>query len=64
VPEEQNKTLLKPIVLANITRDMDIWYGEIFGPAAVIHVVDSADEAVELANDTDYGLTGGVISET
>jgi acyl-CoA reductase-like NAD-dependent aldehyde dehydrogenase len=62
-PEGQNKTLLKPVVLTEITRDMDIWYGEIFGPAAVIHIVGSADEAVELANDTDYGLTGGVISE-
>ncbi len=62
-PEGQNETLLKPMVLTEITRDMDIWYGEIFGPATVIHVVDSADEAVELANDTDYGLTGGVISE-
>jgi vanillin dehydrogenase len=51
------------MVLTDITRDMDGWYGEIFGPAVVIHVVDSADEAVELANDTDYGLTGGVISE-
>jgi acyl-CoA reductase-like NAD-dependent aldehyde dehydrogenase len=61
--EGQNKTLLKPMVLTEITRDMDIWYGEIFGPATVIHVVGSADEAVELANDTDYGLTGGVISE-
>jgi acyl-CoA reductase-like NAD-dependent aldehyde dehydrogenase len=62
-PEGQNKTLLKPMVLTEITRDMDIWYGEIFGPATVIHIVGSADEAVELANDTDYGLTGGVISE-
>jgi acyl-CoA reductase-like NAD-dependent aldehyde dehydrogenase len=62
-PEGQNKTLLKPMVLTEITRDMDIWYGEIFGPATVIHIVGSPDEAVELANDTDYGLTGGVISE-
>jgi acyl-CoA reductase-like NAD-dependent aldehyde dehydrogenase len=35
---------------------------EIFGPAVVIHPVDSAEAAIDLANDTDYGLTGGVIS--
>jgi acyl-CoA reductase-like NAD-dependent aldehyde dehydrogenase len=41
---------------------MDIFGSEIFGPAAVIHPVDSTDAAIELANDTEYGLTGGVIS--
>lgn len=56
-------TLLKPVLLSDITKDMDIFYGEIFGPATVVHVVDTVDEAVSLANDTEYGLTGGVISE-
>ncbi|MFC2254966.1 aldehyde dehydrogenase family protein [Labrys portucalensis] len=56
-------TLLKPMLLADITKDMDIFYGEIFGPATVVHVVDTIDEAVALANDSEYGLTGGVISE-
>jgi vanillin dehydrogenase len=41
---------------------MDIYAAEIFGPATVIHPVDSAQAAIDLANDTDYGLTGGVIS--
>ena len=40
-----------------------IYYDEIFGPATVVHVVDSTDEAVALANDTPYGLTAGVITE-
>jgi len=61
--EGEQRTLLKPIVLTNVTKDMEIWYDEIFGPATVIYVVDSADEAIALANDTEYGLTGGVISE-
>ncbi|MFJ8025245.1 aldehyde dehydrogenase family protein [Streptomyces sp. NPDC096311] len=38
-------------------------YDEIFGQATVIHVVDSADEAVTPANDTPYGQTAGVITE-
>jgi acyl-CoA reductase-like NAD-dependent aldehyde dehydrogenase len=41
---------------------MDIFRSEIFGPATVIHPVDSAEAAIDLANDTEYGLTGGVIS--
>ena len=41
---------------------MDIFASEIFGPATVIHPVDSAEAAIDMANDTEYGLTGGVIS--
>jgi vanillin dehydrogenase len=57
-----NETLIGPVVLSDVTPDMDIYASEIFGPAVVIHPVDSTDAAIELANDTDYGLTGGVIS--
>ena len=57
-----NGTLIAPVVLTDVTTDMDIYGSEIFGPAVVIHPVDSTDAAVDLANDTDYGLTGGVIS--
>lgn len=61
--EGEHKALVRPVLLTDVTEDMEIFYGEIFGPATVIHVVDSAEEAIELANDTDYGLTAGVISE-
>lgn len=61
--EGDEKTLIKPVLLADITKDMDVYYGEIFGPATVLHIVDTVDEAVALANDTDYGLTAGVVSE-
>ena len=60
--EGPNETLIRPVVLNNVTRDMDIYASEIFGPAVVIHAVDSTDAAIDLANDTEYGLTGGVIS--
>ena len=49
-------------MLTDVTTDMDIYAAEIFGPATVIHPVDSAEAAIDLANDTEYGLTGGVIS--
>jgi acyl-CoA reductase-like NAD-dependent aldehyde dehydrogenase len=57
-----NGTLVSPVVLTDVTTDMDIFASEIFGPATVIHPVGSAEAAIELANNTEYGLTGGVIS--
>jgi len=49
-----------PTVFTDVTRDMTIAREEIFGPVLVIIPYDSEDEAVEIANDTDYGLAGGV----
>jgi acyl-CoA reductase-like NAD-dependent aldehyde dehydrogenase len=60
--EGPNRTLIRPVVLTDVTAGMDIFASEIFGPATVIHPVDSTQAAIDLANDTDYGLTGGVIS--
>jgi acyl-CoA reductase-like NAD-dependent aldehyde dehydrogenase len=60
--EGPNGTLIRPVVLTGVTTDMDIFGSEIFGPATVIHPVDSTEAAIDLANDTEYGLTGGVIS--
>ena len=41
---------------------MDAYSEEIFGPVAVVYGVDSVDEAVELANDVGFGLSGSVWS--
>jgi acyl-CoA reductase-like NAD-dependent aldehyde dehydrogenase len=60
--EGPNATLIGPVVLTDVTTDMAIYASEIFGPAVVVHPVDSTDAAIDLANDTEYGLTGGVIS--
>jgi len=51
-----------PTVFSDVTRDMTIAREEIFGPVLVIMPYDTEDEAVEIANDTDYGLAGGVWS--
>ncbi len=53
---------VRPTVFTSVTRDMTIARDEIFGPVLVIIPYDSEDEAVEIANDTDYGLAGGVWS--
>ena len=49
-----------PTVLANCRPEMEIMRKEIFGPVAPIAVVDSLEEAVHQANDTEYGLTSSL----
>ncbi len=53
---------VQPTVFSSVTRDMTIAREEIFGPVLSIMPYDSEDEAIEIANDTIYGLAGGVWS--
>jgi len=51
---------VKPTVFAGVSNDMTIAREEIFGPVLSIIPYDSEDEAIEIANDTPYGLSGYV----
>lgn len=51
---------VKPTVFAEVTNDMTIAREEIFGPVLVIIGYDDIDDAVAIANDTEYGLAGFV----
>ncbi|MDA4106222.1 aldehyde dehydrogenase family protein [Mycolicibacterium holsaticum] len=51
---------VKPTVFANVRNDMTIAREEIFGPVLCIIGYDDLDEALEIANDTEYGLAGYV----
>jgi acyl-CoA reductase-like NAD-dependent aldehyde dehydrogenase len=53
---------VRPTVFSNVTRDMTIAKEEIFGPVLSILPYDTEEEAIEIANDTIYGLAGGVWS--
>ena len=53
---------VKPTVFADVNRDMTIFREEIFGPVLCITSYSSEEEAIELANDSEYGLSGGVWS--
>ena len=55
---------IKPTVFANVTNDMTIAKEEIFGPVLVILKYKSEDEAIDIANDTEYGLAGYVQGES
>ena len=60
-PEGLNKGYyVKPTVFANVTNNMTIAREEIFGPVLTILGYDNLDQAVEIANDTEYGLAGYV----
>ena len=51
-----------PTVLADVTPDMTVAREEIFGPVAVLLPYDEEDDAVAIANDSEYGLSGAVWS--
>jgi len=53
---------VKPTVFADVTNDMTIASEEIFGPVLSILAYDDEDEAIRIANDTPYGLSGYVSS--
>ncbi len=50
----------EPTVLTGVTDDMDVHAEETFGPVVSIYPVDSLDDAVDRANDTEYGLNASI----
>lgn len=62
-PENVQGAFYLPTVLTNISKDMRVWKEEVFGPVLPIMPFDSEDEAVELANDTMYGLGAIVFTD-
>ncbi|KAL2209975.1 putative aldehyde dehydrogenase [Sarocladium strictum] len=61
--ENQVETRMTPIVLRGVTPEMDLYQTESFGPSVSLFTFDSEEEAVKLANNTDYGLTAAIFSE-
>jgi acyl-CoA reductase-like NAD-dependent aldehyde dehydrogenase len=55
---------LRPTVLVDVTPDMDVITQESFGPILPVTVVASPDEAIALANDSEFGLSGAVYAGT
>jgi aldehyde dehydrogenase (NAD+) len=51
---------VQPTIFSDIRPDMSIWREEIFGPVPVLDTFESQVEAIRMANDTPYGLTGSV----
>ncbi len=51
---------MRPAVLADVANDMRVAQEEIFGPVACVIPFDTEDEAIRMANDSPYGLSGSV----
>jgi aldehyde dehydrogenase (NAD+) len=54
---------IQPTIFANVTNDMTIAREEIFGPVLSIIAYEDDNDAINIANDTDYGLSGYVSGE-
>ncbi|MCF0155781.1 MAG: aldehyde dehydrogenase family protein [Veillonella sp.] len=54
---------IRPTLITGVTNDMRVAREEIFGPVAVVIPFHSEEEVIALANDSDYGLGGGVFTE-
>ena len=60
--QEDSDNRMRPIVVENVTKDMDLYHQESFGPTVSLITVESEEEAVKLANDTEYGLSAAVFT--
>ncbi len=58
--EDTNGNYYLPTILTNTTKDMRVYNEEVFGPVIPIIEFDTFEEAIEIANDTQYGLGGYV----
>ncbi|KAL2256355.1 hypothetical protein VTK26DRAFT_1793 [Humicola hyalothermophila] len=61
--QETTPTRMRPVVIAGVTTDMDIYLTESFGPTVSLYEIASEEEALRIANDTEYGLAAAVFTE-
>src|SRR5471030_1464399 len=54
--------IYQPTILSNVSLDLEVANEETFGPVVVVEVVDTAEQAVEAANRTMYGLSSSILS--
>lgn len=60
---ERRGAIYAPTVVADVKPDMRISRSELFGPAVGVTPADTIDDAIALANDTNYGLSAGVFTQ-
>ncbi|RBR23493.1 uncharacterized protein FIESC28_03675 [Fusarium coffeatum] len=60
--EETSKTRMRPIVIKDVTTEMDIYQTESFGPTVSLISIETEEEAIKIANDTEYGLSSAVFT--
>ncbi len=59
---ERDGSVVRPAVLAEVTPTMAVYREELFGPAVAVTPVDDVAQAIEMANDSRYGLSAGIFT--
>ncbi len=62
-PDNLGGSYYLPTILKNISRDMMVWKEEVFGPVLPVITFETYEEAIELGNDTQYGLGSYVFTK-
>jgi succinate-semialdehyde dehydrogenase/glutarate-semialdehyde dehydrogenase len=62
-PKDLEGIYYLPTIITNIRRNMRIWHEEVFGPVLPVISFSTEEEAIELANDTEYGLGAHVMTD-
>ena len=57
-----NGRFVEPTIVTDVTPEMDIWRNETFGPVAIVVPFRTDAEAIAMNNDTEYGLSSGIIT--
>jgi len=60
VEKPEGALCITPVILENVNNNMRIAREEVFGPVLAVIKVDSMEEAIDIANDSEYGLAGAV----
>mgnify|MGYP001300041585 FL=1 len=60
--EDRPGYYVQPTVLTDVPQGSDVYYEELFGPVITVFRVESDEQAIELANDTQYGLGSAVFA--
>lgn len=60
VPGFEGGYFVEPTILENVSPSAEIWQREVFGPVLCVHSFTNAEEAISLANNSDYGLAAGI----
>ena len=63
VPGCEGGFFVEPTIIADVTNDMRVAREEIFGPVLSVIKFSTTEEAIEIANDSDYGLSAGIWTE-
>jgi acyl-CoA reductase-like NAD-dependent aldehyde dehydrogenase len=58
----RERGVVQPTVVADVPDESELWREELFGPAVAVRPVSGIDEAIALANDTQYGLGAGIFT--